>query len=158
MKPNIVAIIEARMSSKRLYGKVLKKINNKEVLKIIIQRLCFSKLINKIVVATSTDKADDKIISFLKKNNFFFYRGSLNNLLERVLRTGEKHKADVIVRITADNPLTDPKIVDYMLKHFLRNKKIDYLGSEKAMYVPPEGEPHLPPPAPMTTNCWPPTS
>lgn len=127
MQPNIIAIIEARMSSKRLYGKVLKKINNKEVLKIIIQRLGFSKLIDKVVVATTTDKTDDKIENFLKKNNFSYYRGSLNNVLGRVVKTGEKYKADVIVRVTADNPLTDPKIIDYMLKYFLRNKKINYL-------------------------------
>ena len=127
MKPNVVAIIEARMSSSRLNGKVLKKINNKEVLKIIIQRLGFSKIINKIIVATTTDKRDDKIINFLKKNNFSFYRGSLNDVMGRVVRAGEKYKADIIVRVTADNPLTDPKIIDYMLKHFLANKKIDYL-------------------------------
>ena len=64
------AIIEARMMSRRLPGKVLKRIEGKEVLKIIIERLKLSKKLNNIVVATTTNKKDDKIVSFLKKNEY----------------------------------------------------------------------------------------
>ena len=127
MKPNIVAIVEARMLSNRLYGKVLKKIAGKEVLKIIIERLRFSKLINNIVVATTKNKEDDKIVNLLKKNNYFFYRGSTNNVLGRIVKTAKKFNANIIIRVTGDNPLIDPETIDYMLKYFIKSKKVDYL-------------------------------
>ena len=76
MKIKVAAIIEARIQSTRLPGKVLKKINNKEVLKILIERVKQSKKIDKIVVATTTNRKDDKIVSFLKKLKIPCYRGS----------------------------------------------------------------------------------
>ena len=67
------------------------------------------------------------MVNFLKKRKIKFFRGSENNLFERILHTAEKFKADVIVRVTADNPFTDPDIIDYMIKNFEKFKKIDYL-------------------------------
>ena len=115
MKNKIVAIIEARMSSTRLEGKVLKKIDGEEVLKIIIKRLRFSKQINQIIVATTKAKKDDRIARFLKKNKQLYYRGSSSDVMGRIINAAEKFKAEIIVRVTGDNPLTDPNIIDYML-------------------------------------------
>ena len=123
----IAAIIEARLNSKRLPNKVLKKINGTEIIKLIIERLKSSKYLDDIIVATTTNKQDDKLVNFLKKNNYKYYRGSEENLVKRVVKTGEKFKSNIIVRVTADNPLTDPDIIDYMIKYFLKKKKLDYL-------------------------------
>ncbi|MDA7780687.1 hypothetical protein N8938_01525 [Candidatus Pelagibacter sp.] len=127
MKLKVSAIIEARMSSSRLPGKVLKKINNKEILKMIIERVQSSKKINKIVVATTTDKEDDKIVSFLKKIKIPYYRGSVNNLLQRIINCAEKFKINNILRITGDNPLTDYFLIDHLISYFENNRKFDYI-------------------------------
>ena len=127
MKIKVAAIIEARMHSTRLPGKVLKKINNKEVLKILIERVKHSKKIDKIVVATTTNKKDDKIISFLKKLNIPYYRGSSSNVLSRIVNCAKKYKIDHILRVTADNPLTDYLLIDHMISYYETNNKFDYI-------------------------------
>ena len=127
MKIKVAAIIEARMQSNRLPGKVLKKINNKEVLKILIERVKQSKKIDKIVVATTTNKKDDKIVSFLKKLKIPYYRGSSSNVLSRIVNCAKKYKIDHILRVTADNPLTDCLLIDYMIGYYEKNSKFDYI-------------------------------
>ncbi len=120
------AIIEARMMSKRLPGKVLKRIAGKEVLRIIIERLKLSKKLNKIVVATTTNKKDDKIISFLKKMNVSYYRGSNANIVDRIINCAQKFNINYACRVTADNPLTDYSIIDYMINNFEKSKRLDF--------------------------------
>ena len=123
----VTAIIEARLNSKRLPNKVLKKIKNKEIISIILERLKTSKMIDQIVVATTNNKNDNKLIRFLNKKKIKFFRGSESNIFDRVLKTADKFEADIIVRVTADNPFTDPSIIDYMVKYFKKFKKIDFL-------------------------------
>ncbi len=118
----VTAIIEARCNSKRLPNKVLLKILNKPTLLHLIERLKRSKKIENIVVATSTNKKDKKIINLCKKNNLDFYRGSELNVMKRVYLTAKKFNADPIVQITGDCPLIDPKIVDKVINKFLKNK------------------------------------
>tara|TARA_Y100000590_G_scaffold465154_1_gene636622 strand:+ start:625 stop:1443 length:819 start_codon:yes stop_codon:yes gene_type:complete len=120
------AIIEARMMSRRLPGKVLKRIEGKEVLKIIIERLKLSKKLNNIVVATTTNKKDDKIVSFLKKMNISYYRGSNTSIVDRIINCAQKFNIDYACRVTADNPLTDYSIIDYMINNFEKSKKLDF--------------------------------
>ncbi len=129
MKNYIVsAIIEARMDSTRLKGKVLKKINGKELIKILISRLKFSKELDNIIIATSNKKSNYKLIRFLKKNKLKYFLGSEDNVLLRVYKTIKKNKSDIIVRLTGDNPLIDPFSVDYMVKYFKKNyEKYDYI-------------------------------
>jgi spore coat polysaccharide biosynthesis protein SpsF len=127
MDNKVSAIIEARMSSKRLKGKVLKKINNKEILKLIIERIQKSKNLEKIIVATSKDKRDDKIINLLKKMKISYYRGSSSNVMDRVIKCAEKYKIRNILRVTADNPLTDYLLIDHMISFFNKNKSYDYV-------------------------------
>lgn len=126
-KKNISAIIEARMTSVRFPGKVLKKINGKEILKIIIERLNHSKKIDKIVVATTKDKKDDKIVSLLKKMDIPYYRGSTQNVLSRIVNCAKKNKIENILRVTADNPLTDYILADKMISYYEKYNKYDYL-------------------------------
>ncbi len=119
----IAAIIQARLGSKRFPNKILKKINNKEtVLDYIIKRISKSKKINKIIIATTKNKNDDKIERYLKKKKILFFRGSEKNVLSRYYFCSKKFKANLIVRITSDCPLVDPKIVDKMIDTFKKKK------------------------------------
>ena len=127
MKKKIVAIVEARLNSKRLPNKVLKKIRGKEILKIILERLKYSKKIDTIVVAITKNKKDNKLENFLKKNKYNFYRGSEKNIINRIIRAGDEYNADIIIRLTGDNPLVDPKMIDYMLNFYLKDRNTDYL-------------------------------
>ena len=127
MKNSVSVIIEARMTSSRLPGKVLKKINNKEILRIIVERLKFSKKLNKIIVATTTDKKDDQIIKLLKKLNVPYYRGSKENVLSRIINCAKKYKVKHIMRVTSDNPLTDYFLIDEMINYYRKNNIYDYL-------------------------------
>ena len=118
---SVVAVIQARMGSSRLPGKVLKDISGKPMLWHVVNRLRYSKLINKIVVATSVNKKDDVIEKFCKENNIDFYRGSEKDVLDRYYQTAILYKADYVVRITADCPLIDPQVVDKVISGYLRN-------------------------------------
>ena len=129
MKNYIVsAIIEVRMDSARLKGKIMKKINRKELIKILISRLKICKELDNIIIATSKKKSNKKLINFINKNKLKYYQGSEDNVLSRVYKTINKNKSDIIVRLTGDNPLIDPFSVDYMVRFFKKNfKKYDYI-------------------------------
>ena len=111
----MLCIIQARMNSKRLPGKVLKKILNKEILKLLIERLKKSRKISNIIVATSNKKSDTKIVNFCKKNRVKYFRGSLQNVTFRFLEILKKKKILYFLRICADSPLIDPLLIDKMI-------------------------------------------
>ena len=117
----IIATVEARMGSSRLPGKTLMEIEGKPLLGILLDRVRNSKLIDEIVVATSINKKDDVIIDFCKKNNYRFFRGSEDDVLDRVLNSAKTFKADIIVELTADNPLIDSEIIDKAIQFYLNN-------------------------------------
>ena len=124
----VVAIIQARMGSTRLPGKVLMKVGNQVLLSFMIKRVFKSKLIDKVVVATTTNQSDNEIESFCIKNNFDYYRGSENDVLDRYYLSAKKFNAETVVRMTADCPLVDPFIIDETIKLFF-NKKVDYAAN-----------------------------
>jgi spore coat polysaccharide biosynthesis protein SpsF len=127
-KLKIVSTIEARMNSKRLPGKVMKKINGKPMIELLYLRAIKSKLIDEIVVVTSKNKSDNKLVDFLKSKKIPYFRGSENNVLQRVVMATKKFKADIIVQLTGDNPLVDSNMIDYMLKYYLkRYPKFNYI-------------------------------
>ena len=115
----VVAIIQARMSSSRLPGKVLLPLVEKPVLAHVIERLSYSRLIEKIVVATSVDSSDDPIANFCRENHVLCFRGSLEDVLDRYYRAAIENHADSVVRITADCPVIDPVVVDAVITGFL---------------------------------------
>ena len=106
------------MNSKRLFGKVIKKLNGVEILKIIIDRLKTSKKISDVVVATSKNKKDDRIIKLLNKKKISYFRGSEKNLIKRLIGAADKFNADIVVRLTADNPLVYSKSIDFMIDFY----------------------------------------
>ena len=115
----IGCIIQARMGSKRLPGKVLKKINGEvPMLKFQLDQLKHSKYIEKIVVATTNMKEDDEIVNFCKANNVEYFRGESENVLDRYYQCAKKFNFSIILRITGDNPLIDPEIVDDIVGKF----------------------------------------
>ena len=122
----IGSIIEARMSSSRLPGKVLMTAANKPFLLHIVERLKRVKKIDKIIVATTNNKKDEAIIKFCKKNNISFFRGSEDNVMQRVILAAKKYKLDLITEVTGDCPIIDYRIIDQCLEIFLSNK-VDYV-------------------------------
>lgn len=111
----VVAIIQARMGSTRLPGKVMKDLCGKTVLAHDIERVRQSKYIDEIVIATTKFKEDDIILREALENGAKVYRGSEDDVLRRYYEAAKENKADVIVRITSDCPLIDPFIVDEVL-------------------------------------------
>ena len=132
-KKNIVAIIQARMGSTRLPGKVLMEVQGEPLLKIMMSRAVKSKLINKIVIATSHLPKDDQIQEFCQKYSYECFRGSENDVLSRYYDCAKKLRADVIVRLTGDCPLIDPEIIDDVI-YYYTEKKVDYAANT----LPPE--------------------
>jgi len=124
----IVATIEARMTSTRLPGKVLLPILGKPALEHLIFRLQASKYLDDIVVATTTNKTDEPIVELTKKLSVKCFRGSENDVLDRVLNAARSVAADIIVEITADCPMVDPKLVDRGIKEFYE-KNVDYAAN-----------------------------
>ena len=110
------------MNSKRLPRKVLFPLEDKTVLGHIVYRLQHCSNLDDIVVATSTEFLDDEIINWCKQNNVNFFRGSLNDVLDRYYNASKYYCADAIVRITADCPVIDPEIVDEVIMGFVKGK------------------------------------
>ena len=131
----IVATIEARMTSSRLPGKVMLKVLNKPILSFLVNRLKTLTNIDEIVLATTTNLTDDILEDFAKENLIHCYRGSENNVLDRIINAGIQTKADIIVEITGDCPIIDPSIVDQTLKLFINNN-VDYVSNNHIRSYP----------------------
>ena len=116
-------IIEARMNSSRLPGKVLKQVNNLPILLFMIKRVKLIKNVDKIIIATTTSHKDNVICKLAEKNNINYFRGSENNVMSRVIQAAENYNIRHIVEITGDDPLVDPKISSVVVKKYLKNYK-----------------------------------
>ena len=126
----IGCIVQVRMSSSRLPGKVLKKLDeNKTVLDYVIDQVSYCKLIDKIIIATTNEKEDDKIIEFAKNRKLDYFRGSSKDVLDRYYQCAKKFNLTTIIRITSDNPLNDPIIIDELIQKFL-DEDYDYATNE----------------------------
>lgn len=121
------AIIQARMSSTRLPGKVMKKVNGRSLLTYLSERLQAASSLKAIVVATSTSKKDDIIAEECRNLGVSCFRGSEQDVLDRFYQAAVKYDIDPIVRITADCPLLLPDLIDRAYSAFLE-KEADYLG------------------------------
>jgi spore coat polysaccharide biosynthesis protein SpsF len=127
---NNVAIVQARYGSNRLPGKILKEISGKPMLWHVVNRLSFSKLINKIIIATTNIPNDNITEKFCIDNKIDFYRGSDDDVLSRYYEAAKRFNADIVIRITSDCPLIDPLIIDKMLVSFLTvSSNCDYMSN-----------------------------
>ena len=128
MRKEVVAIVQARMGSSRLPGKILMSLQGMPVIWHICSRLKLSKEVDKVVVATSSECQDDILVEFLFQNKIEFFRGSENDVLDRFYRTAKVNNAHYIVRVTADCPLIDPNLVSDAITTVKQDTSIDYAG------------------------------
>jgi len=131
----INASIEVRMTSSRLPGKVLMPIQGKPVLELLIERVNKAKYVDNVIVATTTNATDDPIIDLCEKLGIGYFRGSEPDVLERVYTTHEAFKSDIVVELTGDNPVIDPKLIDHCILSYLYSDT-DYLSSSLEEFYP----------------------
>lgn len=128
-KIRTICIIQARFGATRLPGKVLMKVGGVSLLERVVNRVKPAKLVDKIVVATTDEKKDDKIAAFCRRRNIAFFRGSENDVLDRFYQCALRYPGyGAIARITADCPLIDSKIIDKVIKLFFQ-KNADYASN-----------------------------
>jgi len=125
LKKRVVAIIQARMGSTRLPGKVIEKIGGKPLLEILVNRLKKSKYVDDVTIATTKNTEDDAIEILANDKGINCYRGSEEDVLERFVESSRIFRADVVVRVTGDNPLIDIDLVDTLINVHLTNN-LDY--------------------------------
>lgn len=121
------------MTSSRLPGKILKKVRGRTLLDYHVSRLMGSRMISRLVIATTVNTADDRIGEFCRNRDIACVRGSEHDVLSRYVKTVKEFPADIIVRVTSDCPLIDPKLMDQVIQYFLDHRdQYDYiaLGSE----------------------------
>ncbi len=124
----VLLIIQARMNSTRLPGKVLKKFGKITVLEYMIDRAKRIKNIDKLVVATSLNKRDDEIVKVCKNQEIETFRGDEQDVLSRFYYAAKKYKSNHVLRLTADCPMFDPDVADEIIKLYFE-KKVDYCSN-----------------------------
>lgn len=117
-----VAIVQARMGSTRLPGKVLLDLHGQSVLSRVVRRLSRAKLITEVAIATTKSPADYATVSEAERLGIPCFRGSEQDVLSRYVNAAEKLNADVVVRITSDCPLIDPEVVDQVVQEFFATR------------------------------------
>ena len=125
---NIVAIIQARMGSSRLPGKVLMDLGGETTLARVVRRLQRSRQVTKIVVATTTARGDQAIIRECEHLQVVCFRGEEQDVLDRYYQAASANAADAVVRVTSDCPLIDPELVDETVEVF-RDEHADYASN-----------------------------
>jgi len=117
----IIATVECRMTSARLPGKVLLETCGKTLLQLLVERLSLVRQIDEIVLATTTNKEDDPIVTLAQSIGVSYFRGSEHDVLRRVLEAAQSANAEIIVEITGDCPLIDPEITSQVIDLYLLN-------------------------------------
>ena len=133
----VVAIIQARMGSTRLPGKVLMEMAGEPMLLRVVQRTSRAQVVDEVVVATTIVPGDDAIARLCEEGGWCYYRGSEEDVLDRYRGTAKEYAADVVIRITADCPLIEPEIIDEAVRRFQADPRLDYLSNT----LPPRSYP-----------------
>jgi spore coat polysaccharide biosynthesis protein SpsF (cytidylyltransferase family) len=131
----MLVLVQARSSSRRFPRKILHRIYGKTLIEHVILKINKSKYIKNIVVVTSNNKSDDNLVNLLKKNNINYFRGELKNVAKRLLQAAEKYKKKYFMRINADSPLIDFKLIDLSIKIYLK-KKYDLITNVFPRFFP----------------------
>ncbi len=128
--PRILIVIQARTGSSRLHGKIFLPLAGKELLIRMVERVERSRFKSIIAVATTTGSEDDRVIELCKKENKLFFRGSVDDLLDRHYKAGLHFNAEIIAKIPSDCPLIDTEIIDDVINFFLlRKNEFDYVSN-----------------------------
>jgi glutamate-1-semialdehyde 2,1-aminomutase/spore coat polysaccharide biosynthesis protein SpsF len=136
-KLKVVGVIQARMASTRLPGKVLADIAGHAMLWHVVSRVYAARRLDQVVVATSNEPSDDAIAMFCATNRFECFRGNARDVLDRFYRAAKYYGADAIVRITADCPLIDPRVIDRLVDVYYQGS-YDYV-TNTLRYTYPDG-------------------
>jgi spore coat polysaccharide biosynthesis protein SpsF len=123
-----VAIIEARMTSTRLPGKIVLPILGKPMLELLVERLKRANFLDQIIIATTQNHSDDVVEKLTHHIGVGCFRGSEDDVLDRVLRAAHANEADVIVEVTGDCPLIDPAVLDRVIQTY-QTKNVDYVSN-----------------------------
>jgi spore coat polysaccharide biosynthesis protein SpsF len=134
----IFAILQARTSSTRLPGKVLKPILGRPMLSLQIERIQRSNKIDKLIVATSNERSDNDIENLCINIQIPCFRGSLDDVLDRFYQTATQNKPGHVVRLTGDCPLIDPEIIDKVINFYFEGD-FDYATNSMVPYTFPDG-------------------
>lgn len=124
----VIAVVQARMGSTRLPNKVMKSIGGIPMIELLLSRLSQAKEVDQIVVATSLDERNLPLVEHVRKLGYACERGSENDVLDRFVQAAWAHQSDVVVRITGDCPLVDPRLVDEVVRQF-KNANVDYFSN-----------------------------
>lgn len=125
-----VIIVQARMTSTRLPGKVMKQVLGKPLLQYQIERLKRVKLADEIVIATTTNQTDEPIIDLCNTLSIAHFCGSEHDVLTRYYGSATAHQADVVIRVTSDCPLIDPQVINQVIDYYLQNQSTyDYVSN-----------------------------
>jgi len=137
----MVAIIQARMGSTRLSGKVMKELKGKTVLSHVIERVRQSKMIDDIIIATTILDKDDVIEQEAIKYGAKVFRGSEEDVLSRYYYAAKENNADIVIRITSDCPLIDSNVIDEIIRYYLNNdyEIVTNAGSDLSQRTYPRG-------------------
>src|SRR4030095_1568420 len=119
MKPKVIAIIQGRMSSSRLPGKILADIAGQPMLQRVFGRTSRAVTVTQTIFATTTDPSDDPVAEYCDFSGIPYARGSLFDVLDRYYQAAKQAQADIVVRITADCPVIDPELIDNVVKTLL---------------------------------------
>jgi len=123
-----VAIVQARMSSSRLPGKIMRPVVGKPLLELLVERLKRARRVDEVVIATTTNDGDDQVESLTQRLGIGCFRGSEHDVLDRVLRAAQATGTDVIVEITGDCPLIDFQVIDKLVDVYQAND-FDYVAN-----------------------------
>lgn len=124
----ILGVLQARVSSTRLPGKVLRPLLGKPMLQCQIERVRRAKLIDKLIVATSTDSSDDAIEEVCRRGGIACHRGQLQDVLDRYYQAAKSYRPAHVVRLTGDCPLADPDLIDRVVRFYL-NGRYDHVSN-----------------------------
>ena len=125
----VVAIIQARMGSTRLPGKVLLDLAGEPVLARVVNRTQRATTLDEIVIATTTESRDEAIVELCSSRGLAHVRGSEDDVLDRYYEAARKYDADIVVRITSDCPLIEPEIIDLVVQELLKDGSLDYVSN-----------------------------
>lgn len=128
-RPRVVVIVQARMGSTRLPGKVLMDLEGRPMLERQLERLARARTPDATVVATTTDPRDQPIVDLAMRLGVPVTRGSEDDVLARYLQAAHEHAADIVVRVTADCPLIDPEVLDRCGDALLADPNLDYASN-----------------------------
>jgi spore coat polysaccharide biosynthesis protein SpsF len=135
-----VAIIQARMGSSRLPGKVLLDLAGEPMLARVINRMCRAQSLDGVIIATTTEPADDSLVALCNARGWPCFRGSRDDVLDRYYRAAQEFGAAIVVRITSDCPLIDPEVIDRVVRELLDHRsRPDYASNVLPRRTYPRG-------------------